>query len=57
VVRAHVTSVGDSLKTLPKASFEKLVELVSSEILNNVLRADFQKKMSAVAGGNAASIT
>jgi general secretion pathway protein A len=50
VVRGHLTSLGDPLKTPPKTNFEKLVELVSSEILNDSLRAGFQKKMSAVAG-------
>ncbi|HEX2228916.1 MAG TPA: AAA family ATPase [Candidatus Binatia bacterium] len=51
VVRNHLTAVLDSSEMLPKTSFEKLVELVSAEILNDALRAGFQKKMSALAGG------
>jgi type II secretory pathway predicted ATPase ExeA len=51
VVRNHLTAVLDSSEMLPKTSFEKLVELVSVEILNDALRAGFQEKMSALAGG------
>lgn len=51
VVRNHLAAVLDSSEMLPKTSFEKLVELVSAEILNDALRAGFQKKMSALAGG------
>jgi general secretion pathway protein A len=50
VVRSHLPLAGDSLGIPPKATFEKLVELVSAEILHNGLRADFQRKMATVAG-------
>ena len=48
VVRGHLKGLGDAFSTLPNSTLEKLVELVSPEILNDALRADFKKKMSAV---------
>jgi general secretion pathway protein A len=50
VVRSHLSALGDVLNVLPAAKFEKLVELVSPEILNDVSRMAFRGRMSAVIG-------
>jgi general secretion pathway protein A len=49
VVRERLTLLGNSAN-LPKGAVEKLVESVSSEILDDVLRARFKKKMSTLVG-------
>jgi general secretion pathway protein A len=50
VVRSHLRALGDTLHALPSASCEKLVELVSPEILNEMFRVTFKQRMSAVIG-------
>jgi hypothetical protein len=50
VVRSHLESLGGALNVLPTARCEKLVELVSPEILNDVFRVSFKQRMSAVIG-------
>jgi general secretion pathway protein A len=50
VVRSHLAALGDAVNALPNARLEKLVELVSPEILNDVFRMAFRQKMSAVIG-------
>jgi hypothetical protein len=51
VFRGHLTALDDRLETPPPvARIAKIVELVSSEILDDVLRAEFQQKMVAVFG-------
>lgn len=48
VVRDGLATLGHSSATLPKKSVEKLIELVSSEILDDLLKSGFKQKMSAV---------
>jgi general secretion pathway protein A len=50
VIRERLTLFGNSA-SLSKSTVEKLIELVSPEILDNVLRARFQKKVSALVEG------
>jgi hypothetical protein len=50
VIRDQLTTRSNSSATLPKGSIERLVQSVSSEILDDVLRAAFQKKISALVG-------
>lgn len=50
VVRSHLKALGDDLNALPNAQFEKLVDLVSPEILNDIFRMAFKQRMSAVIG-------
>jgi general secretion pathway protein A len=50
VIRDQLTTLGNSPETLPKGSIERLVQSVSLEILDDVLRAGFQKKISALVG-------
>ncbi len=50
VVRSHLAALGAALNALPAAKCEKLVELVSPEILNDVFRVAFKQRMSAVIG-------
>jgi general secretion pathway protein A len=50
VVRSHLATLKGALNVLPTARCEKLVELVSPEILNDVFRVSFKEKMSAVIG-------
>ncbi|MGZ8495421.1 MAG: ExeA family protein [Candidatus Binatia bacterium] len=50
VIRDQLTTLGTSSATLPKGSIERLVESVSAEILDDVLRAGFQKKISTLVG-------
>ena len=50
VIRDQLTTLGNSSATLPKGTIERLVQSVSSEILDDVLRAGFQKKISALVG-------
>ncbi|MGH7827293.1 MAG: ExeA family protein [Candidatus Binatia bacterium] len=50
VIRDGLAALGYSFTTLPKRSLERLVELVSSEILNELLRTGFQSRMSKVIG-------
>ena len=50
VLRSHLTALDDRLETPPVARIAKIVELVSPEILDDVLRAEFQQKMVAVFG-------
>jgi len=50
VLRGHLTALDDRAATQPMARLAKIVELVSPEILDEVLRAEFQQKMSAVLG-------
>jgi general secretion pathway protein A len=50
VLRSHLTALDDRVATQPMASLAKIVELVSPEILDKELRAEFQQKMSAVFG-------
>jgi hypothetical protein len=50
VVRSHLSTLGGALNALPAARCEKLVELVSPEILNDVFRVSFKQRMSAVIG-------
>lgn len=48
VIRDQLTTLGNSSATLPKGSIERLVQSVSSEILDAVLRAGFQNKISVL---------
>lgn len=50
VVQSHLATLGGALNVLPTARCEKLVELVSPEILNDVFRVSFKQRMSAVIG-------
>jgi len=50
VIRDQLTTLSHSSATLPKGSIERLVQSVSSEILDDVLRAAFQEKISALVG-------
>jgi len=50
VIRDQLTTLNNSSATLTKGSIERLVQSVSSEILDDVLRASFQKKISALVG-------
>ncbi|MGH7824517.1 MAG: ExeA family protein, partial [Candidatus Binatia bacterium] len=50
VIRDGLVALGYSSTTLPKRSLERLVELVGSEILNELLRTGFQSRMSKVIG-------
>ena len=50
VIRDHFTILNNSSGTLPKGSIERLVQSVSSEILDDMLRARFQDKISALVG-------
>ena len=50
VIRSHLTALDDRLESPPVARIAKIVELVSPEILDDVLRAKFQQKMVAVFG-------
>ena len=50
VIRDHFTTLSNSSATLPKGSIERLVQSVSSEILDDILRARFQKKISTLVG-------
>ncbi len=50
VIRDQLTTLGTSSATLPKGSIKRLVESVSAEILDDVLRAGFQKKISTLVG-------
>ena len=50
VLRSHLTALDDRLETPPVARIAKIVELVSPEILGDVLRAEFQQKTVAVFG-------
>ncbi len=50
VIRDHFTTLSNSSATLPKGSIERLVQSVSSEILDDILRARFQQKISTLVG-------
>jgi hypothetical protein len=50
VLRSHLTALDDRVATQPMVRLAKIVELVSPEILDKELRAEFQQKMSAVFG-------
>ena len=50
VIRDQLITLGNSSAPLPKGSIERLVQSVSAEILDDVLRAGFQKKISALVG-------
>jgi hypothetical protein len=50
VIRDQLNTLRNSSATLTNGSIEGLVQSVSSEILDDVLRASFQKKISAVVG-------
>lgn len=55
VVRDGLATLGNSPANLPKASLGKLVELVSREILDDLLKIGFKERMSAVIGALDAS--
>jgi hypothetical protein len=48
VVRDGLATLGHSAANLPKQSLERLIELVSSEILDDLLKTGFKQKMSEV---------
>lgn len=50
VVRERLATLGNSSTTFPKATVEKLVELVSCEILDDLLKNAFKERMSAAIG-------
>lgn len=50
VIRDQLATLGSSSANLPKASLEKLVELVSREILDDLLKMGFKERMSAAIG-------
>jgi type II secretory pathway predicted ATPase ExeA len=58
VVRDQLATLGTFSATIPITSLEKLIESVSSEILNNLLRISFKRKMSEMFGAlNSSSVT
>jgi hypothetical protein len=50
VIRDQLATLGNPSTNLPKASLEKLVELVSREILDDLLKIGFKERMSAAIG-------
>jgi type II secretory pathway predicted ATPase ExeA len=50
VVREQLTALDHSSLNVPQGRLEKLVELVSSEILDDLLKTRFQEKMASVIG-------
>ena len=50
VIRDHFTTLNNSSTALSKGSMERLIQSVSSEILDDILRARFQNKISAFVG-------
>ena len=46
VVRDQITTLGESPEAFPKTRIKELVELVSREVLNEILKIRFQQRMS-----------
>jgi hypothetical protein len=57
VIRDGLATLGHSSATLPKENLEKLVELVSSEILDDLLMSGFKERMSRVIGALSTTAT
>jgi general secretion pathway protein A len=50
IIREHLTALRNSSLTMSEGSVERLIELVSSEILDDLLKIAFKEKMSSVVG-------